>query len=136
MYNKKQSVPEQPKEFDVKISKQDIANKKELPGATLVVKDSEGKELYRWVSTNEPKYIKLEAGTYTLTEIQAPEGYILSTEVITFTVKADGTVDKDVIMYNTKAVDVPITASNVSTLVYLVGILGAIFGFVKVVKNA
>ena len=136
MYNKKQSVPEQPKEFDVKISKQDIANKQELPGATLVVKDSEGKELYRWVSTNEPKYIKLEAGTYTLTEIQAPEGYILSTEVITFTVKADGTVDKDVIMYNTKAVDVPITASNVSTLVYLVGILGAIFGFVKVVKNA
>ena len=136
MYNKKQSVPEQPKEFDVKISKQDIANKQELPGATLVVKDSEGKELYRGVSTNEPKYIKLEAGTYTLTEIQAPEGYILSTEVITFTVKADGTVDKDVIMYNTKAVDVPITASNVSTLVYLVGILGAIFGFVKVVKNA
>ena len=136
MYNKKQSVPEQPKKFDVKISKQDIANKQELPGATLVVKDSEGKELYRWVSTNEPKYIKLEAGTYTLTEIQAPEGYILSTEVITFTVKADGTVDKDVIMYNTKAVDVPITASNVSTLVYLVGILGAIFGFVKVVKNA
>ena len=136
MYNKKQSVPEQPKEFDVKISKQDIANKQELPGATLVVKDATGKELYRWVSTNEPKYIKLEAGTYTLTEIQAPEGYILSTEVITFTVKADGTVDKDVIMYNTKAVDVPITASNVSMLVYLVGILGAIFGFAKVVKNA
>ena len=136
MYNKKEQTPDVPNKFNVKISKQDIATKEELPGATLVVKNSTGVELYRWVSTNEAKYIELEAGTYTLTEIQAPNGYILSTETITFTVKADGTVDGDIIMYNTKAVDVPITASSVSMLVYLIGILGGIFGFTKVVKNA
>ena len=136
MYNKKEQTPDVPNKFNVKISKQDIATKEELPGATLVVKNSAGVELYRWVSTNEAKYIELEAGTYTLTEIQAPNGYILSTETITFTVKADGTVDGDIIMYNTKAVDVPITASSVSMLVYLIGILGGIFGFTKVVKNA
>ena len=136
MYNKKEQTPEVPNKFNVKISKQDIATKEELPGATLVVKNSAGVELYRWVSTNEAKYIELEAGTYTLTEIQAPNGYILSTETITFTVKADGSVDGDIIMYNTKAVDVPITASSVSMLVYLIGILGGIFGFTKVVKNA
>ena len=136
MYNKKEQTPDVPNKFNVKISKQDIATKQELPGATLVVKNSAGVELYRWVSTNEAKYIELEAGTYTLTEIQAPNGYILSTETITFTVKADGSVDGDIIMYNTKAVDVPITASSVSMLVYLIGILGGIFGFTKVVKNA
>ena len=84
----------------VKISKQDITTKKELPGAKLVIKDANGKEVASWVSTNTPKYIKgLEAGNYTLCETQAPDGYELYTECIKFTVKADGTVST-VIMYN------------------------------------
>ena len=79
----------------------DITNKKELPGATLVVKDYEtGKEIKKWVSTNEPTFIELEPGIYTLTETIAPDGYILSSETITFTVKDDGTIDT-VVMYNT-----------------------------------
>ena len=136
-YNKAEEKVEEPKEPNkVKISKQDIATKQELPGATLVIKDENGKELYRWVSTNEARYVELEKGTYTLEEIQAPDGYILSTEKITFTVNEDGTVDKEVIMYNTKAVEVPITSSSVSFLVYLVGLLGTVFGFTKVYKNA
>ena len=84
----------------VKISKQDITTKQELPGAKLVIKDANGKEVASWVSTNTPKYIKgLEAGNYTLCETQAPDGYELYTECIKFTVKADGTVST-VIMYN------------------------------------
>ena len=102
MYN----TPE--KERNIEISKQDITTKKELPGATLQVKDKNNKVIDTWVSTNEPHIIKyIEAGTYTLTETVAPNGYILSKETIKFTVDKDGkltdesgkSIDK-VIMYN------------------------------------
>ena len=82
---------------NVEISKQDASTAKELPGATLVLSDASGKEVAKWVSTNEPKVIKdLTPGTYTLTETIAPKGYKLSTEKITFEIKADGTVVKQV----------------------------------------
>jgi uncharacterized surface anchored protein len=83
------------------ISKQDATTGKELPGATLVLKDYEGNVIDTWVSTNETHVIEgLKAGIYTLTETAAPEGYILSTETVTFTVKDDGSITK-VVMYNT-----------------------------------
>ena len=106
MYNEKEQIPEEPKPEEpqgggVSISKQDITNKEELPGAHLVVKDYEGNIIDEWVSTNEPHLIeKLPAGIYTLTETIQPEGYILSTETITFTVKDDGSIT-EVVMYNT-----------------------------------
>ena len=96
MYNTKKDLTV------VKISKQDITNKTELAGATLVVKDSKGNIVDKWVSTNEPHYLSnLTEGTYTLTETIAPDGYVLSNETIEFTVTNDGKV-KTVVMYNTK----------------------------------
>lgn len=84
------------------ISKQDIATGKLLPGATLVVKDYNGSVIDTWISTNEAHIIEgLKPGIYTLSEISAPAGYILSTETVTFTVKEDGSITK-VVMYNTK----------------------------------
>lgn len=75
------------KPIQVEISKQDITNSKELPGATLIVKDSKGKEIEKWVSTNEPHLMyALPAGDYTLTEITAPKGYKVA-ETVKFTVK-------------------------------------------------
>ncbi|MCB6416730.1 hypothetical protein LI221_17030, partial [Faecalimonas umbilicata] len=70
----------------VEISKTDITGKKELPGATLTILDSDGNVVEIWVSTNEPHYIeKLPIGTYTLREEQAPDGYLVA-EDITFEV--------------------------------------------------
>ncbi len=84
----------------VSISKQDITTKKELPGATLVLKDSKGNVIETWVSTDEPHIIyNLPVGKYTLSETKAPEGYELSTETITFEIIENG-VKKSVIMYN------------------------------------
>lgn len=91
--------------FKVKISKQDITTKMELPGATLILKNSKGEEIDRWVSGSEPHYLELEKGEYTLSEIQAPAGYDLSYEVIKFNVGDSGEVETSVVMYNSKTPD-------------------------------
>ena len=139
MYNSPEIIPDEPTpgvdKYPVKISKQEITTKQELLGATLIVKDIDGNEIARWVSSTEPKYLELEAGDYTLTEIQAPSGYDLSYEVVEFTVKPDKTVTTDVVMYNSKT---PQTADrNMILLVIslIVTSIGTIFGFKKVRKQ-
>ncbi len=72
--------------YDINISKTDVTQSKEVPGATLVVKDESGKEIASWVSTNEPHKITLKSGKYTLTETLAPKGYKLSKTTINFMV--------------------------------------------------
>lgn len=99
MYNSHES------KYVVKISKQDITTKKELPGATLVLKDANGKEIERWVSGEEPHYLELPKGDYILTEVQAPNGYDLSYEVVKFSVGDQGEVETMVVMYNSKTPD-------------------------------
>lgn len=79
-------------ELKVRISKTDITGEKEIPGATLIVKDSKGNAIETWVSTNEPKYIVLEPGEYSLTETIAPKGYILSKTSVYFKLDENGGV--------------------------------------------
>lgn len=85
---------------EVQISKVDATTNEELAGAQLTVKDSNGKVVDTWTSTNEVHIIKgLNPGKYTLTEEIAPEGYVLSKETIEFEVMLDGNVTK-VVMKN------------------------------------
>ena len=109
----------------VYISKQDITNKGvELPGATLVLENSDGIEIERWESGTEPNLIEgLPAGTYTLTEITAPDGYTKSEETITFTIDANGVVSGNTIMYNTPIPEVPNTLSTQSLIITIAGII-------------
>jgi hypothetical protein len=102
MYNK--PIPEPSK---IKISKQDITTKAELPGAKLVLKDALGNVVEEWTSSTTPHYItkKLAPGKYTLSETVAPAGYQKTTETVTFTVESDGGVEKAVVMYNTPIPD-------------------------------
>ena len=73
----------------------------------------------------------MEAGDYTLTEIQAPNGYDLSYEVISFTVNADSTVTTEAVMYNSKTPD----TADKNIVLILMGLLtagfGSIFGYRK-----
>lgn len=111
-------------ETKVYISKQDITNKEELPGATLIVKDENGTEIDKWVSTNEPHLIEgLGEGTYTLTEITAPDGYSLNEETITFKIDANGALSGTTVMYNTPIPDVPSTFSGQSILFMAIGVI-------------
>ena len=76
----------------VQISKKDLTTNEELPGAELVIKDKDGTEIDRWISTNGPHYVeKMPAGDYTLTEITAPNGYKVA-ESIDFTVLPTGEI--------------------------------------------
>ena len=76
--------------YNVKISKTDITQSKEVAGATLVVKDEQGNVVETWVSTNEVHNIVLLPGKYSLTETIAPEGYKLSTTTIQFLLDGEG----------------------------------------------
>ena len=73
------------------ISKTDITGAKEVPGATLVIKQG-NTPIKKWVSETTSEIIYLAPGTYTLEEISAPDGYKLSTEKITFKVNSDNTI--------------------------------------------
>lgn len=47
-----------------------------LAGAKLSLKNEKGKVLYEWLSTDKPYHINgLSAGTYIISEIEAPKGY-------------------------------------------------------------
>lgn len=129
----------EPAKGGVSISKQDITNKKELPGASLVVKDYDGKVIDEWVSSDKPHVIEnLKPGTYTLTETLQPDGYILSSETITFTVKGDGSITK-VVMYNEPAskdiVEVENTASFKTITSSVIGLIVIAVGLALVFKN-
>ena len=75
----------------VEISKVDIADSKELAGAKLAVKDSEGAVVDEWTTDGSVRRLRLAPGKYTLTEISAPAGYETA-EPITFTVNQRGLV--------------------------------------------
>lgn len=113
------------------ISKQDITNGKELPGAHLVIRKENGDIYKEWDSSDEEYIIEMiPAGKYTLEETIAPPGYALNTEVITFVINEYGTITDEygetrekLIMYNTPETPVPKTAANISVFVYLIGII-------------
>ena len=77
----------------VTVSKTDIANGEELPGATIQIIDSEGEVVEEWVSTDKPHDIEgLKTGVeYTLRETVAPDGYAIATDT-TFTIDENGKV--------------------------------------------
>ena len=70
-----QKVEMKDKLIEVEVSKKDITNEKELPGAHLIIKDKDGKTVEEWTSTDIPHMVNLPAGDYTLTEVTAPKGY-------------------------------------------------------------
>lgn len=88
------------KDSKITASKTDITGTKEVPGATLTVKDEDGNTVDTWVSGDKEHYVSgLEEGkTYTLIEENAPEGYVRAEE-ITFTVTNEK-IDQEVNMFD------------------------------------
>lgn len=78
----------------MEISKKDITDSSEVPGAKLIILDKDGKKVEGWTSKDKPHMVeKLPVGEYTLREEQAPDGYLIA-EDVKFTVKDTGKVQK------------------------------------------
>ena len=119
-YNQKEEIPFK---SVLQIRKVNGETGENLAGATMVLKDSEGNVVKTWVTTNEDMFIEdLQPGKYYLSETEAPQGFVLSTEVIEIEVSVNGgTVI--VTFFNTPEVEVPDTDSNISTLAIMLGII-------------
>ena len=82
----------------VDISKQDITNGKELPGAKLEIRDADGNLVEGWTSTKTPHTVRgleLEKA-YTLTETRAPDGYA-EAENIVFKLVQEGNEQSNIV---------------------------------------
>ncbi len=101
----------------IEISKRDITNDEELPGAELTISEPDGTEVERWTSGDTPHSVTgLTVGkTYRLTEVSAPSGFSTA-ESILFTVENTGEVQR-VVMYDapipTETVTAPKTGDTV-----------------------
>ena len=65
------------------VSKRDLTNDEELPGATLTIKNADGNIVESWVSTDTPhRVMGLHLGdAYTLTETRPADGYALADDI-------------------------------------------------------
>ncbi len=103
---------------DVKVSKTDEEGNS-LNGAKLQVLDADGNVVEEWLTEeNKDAYtLKLLSGTYTLHEVQAPQGYEAADD-ITFVVNEDGTTSingelvNEVVMMDTKKKEEPKNPDN------------------------
>ena len=86
----------------VTLTKTDITGQKTLPGATIEVKDEQGKVIYRETTdaNGQLPQIPVAPGTYTFKETYAPDGYALNEAEMRFTIDADGNVTGDTTIHD------------------------------------
>ena len=133
--NIKINIENAPKKVVINVTKVDQATREAIPGAVLVMKDAQGQIIYKWTSTNASEVITdVENGTYTIEEVSAPEGYIKSDKVITFTID-DNHLSHQITFENAKEVYVPDTASVSSMIMMILGIVITGLGLNFVYKN-
>lgn len=86
----------------VTLTKTDITGQKTLPGATIEVKDEQGKVIYRETTdaNGQIPQIPVTPGTYTFKEVYAPDGYALNEAEMRFTIDADGNVTGDTTIHD------------------------------------
>ena len=98
----------------VEISKADMTDGRELPGAKLKITDASGNIIAEWETNGQPHRIeRLKPGEYTLIETAAPAGYLLGEEVH-FTVQETGEIQK-VTMYDAPAHSLILTKRDIAT---------------------
>lgn len=136
----------------IKISKQDITDKKELEGASMIVKDENNNIIKEFTSTLEPTSFYISPGIYTITETIVPKGYEKLESSFKFKISEDGKVtliddaskyfvlkDNVIILYNdVEKVEVPDTFKPINYILISLGVLiimGGLFIIYKGLKQ-
>lgn len=103
------------KETGMTLYKKDYTTGKSLQGAKFEIYDS-SKKLVASAETNAEGIFQIQAlepGSYTIKEVVAPSGYVITDKEYGFTIKADGTVEGDLTVYNKLSGGQPVpTPSN------------------------
>lgn len=133
----------------VSFAKKDSETKKFVSGATLVIKNDKGNVVKEFVTDGKVYSLELEPGYYSIEELSAPEGYVLSNEVVYFTLMEDGTLkvknDKGeyadsviVTFYNTKETEeeVPVPATDLSSNMLIMGGIALLIGGIACAKKS
>ena len=122
------------KKVAVNIIKLDASTKQPLAGAVLQVTNVKGEKVAEFTTTTDPYVLTdLPFGTYTVSEVSAPSGYMKSNEVVTFTIDEEHQ-SHQINFLNTPEVVVPDTADN-SLLFLVLGIVIIGMGIGFVYKN-
>ena len=132
----------------VSFAKKDSATDAYLAGAKLVIKDAKGNVVHEFVSTDSVYQYTLQSGYYTLSEVSAPNGYVLSDEVVYFYLAEDGTLQVKnnkgnytdtamIVFYNTKkkSNDVIVPSTGLSSTLMIVSGLALTAGGLYFVKK-
>ena len=107
----------------VTINKIDAETKENLSGAVIAIYSSQGLEVRRFTTTNEPYIITdLENGTYTVQEVIAPNGYMKNESSYRFTID-DTNKTHTITIEDYKEVIVPNTDTTSTLLFTILGII-------------
>ena len=124
----------------VNFEKKEMLGGKNLAGAHFILRNEQGDVVEEWTSTDTAKTIeKLTPGQYTLSEVQAPAGYVLNNSALTFEVAKTGDIQV-VTMFDALEVKVPNTSQNsllylfIGTITIMTGL--SIFGYTYYKKKA
>lgn len=112
----------------VQFDKKEMVGGKELAGGHFILREEDGSVVEEWDSTDDSKYIyRLSPGTYTLSEVKAPDGYQISQAALSFQVEEKSDIQV-VTMFNVMEVDVPNTSRN-TLIFWFIGLLILFSGF-------
>src|SRR5699024_5261473 len=124
----------------VNFEKKEMIGGKNLAGAHFILRNEQGDIVEESTSTDTAKTIeKLTPGQYTLSEVQAPDGYVLNKSALTFEVAKTGDIQV-VTMFDALEVKVPNTSQNsllylfIGTITIMTGL--SIFGYTYYKKKA
>ncbi len=126
--NNGQPIINQFTSYEVELNKVDKETGAHLAGSLFEVKDEAGNTIRRgYTDENGIFKVVLLAGKYTFVEIEAPEGYVLNENAISFEVKDDGTIEGKIVMENEAIPDpgpepTPDTGDSIMTFFVLIAV--------------
>lgn len=118
------------KKGDLEISKTDISTGEVIEGAEIRVYTEGGEKVCQGITdkNGDFKCQKLPVGKYYFQEFNAPAGYKLNPEKHYFTIEKDGEIEKANLPNELEYIDVPITDSDKTFIIYVIASIFIVVG--------